>query len=281
MICKLLGIVHGIGNEIFALKHRPENGRNMGAKPNALRILVVDDAVMVLQIISEMLTAVGYQVTATHNPRKALELIWNEHFDVVLTDLGMPELKGWTVARQVKAKSTLTPVILITGWGTQYEEADLSKYGVDLVLNKPLDWNSLTGAIDELITRFVSRPSEPRKHMRFRGRLDEFAALVTLHPGSPSQHVKILDISRGGLSFRHSENAHPKCALLNVAVMSRQGLELDLVQCRVVYDNEIREEWGFGPIKAARRCGVQFEELAQDRLSQLASFIMRCGLSDG
>jgi CheY-like chemotaxis protein len=127
-----------MSTEVFTLPFKLGDGGNMGVQPGARRVLVVDDDMLALDVVREMLSSVGHEVTATHNPQKVLELIWNEHFDVVLTDLGMPVVSGWAVARQVKAKNALTPVILLTGWGAQYEEADLSKYGVDLVLAKPL-----------------------------------------------------------------------------------------------------------------------------------------------
>jgi CheY-like chemotaxis protein len=264
-----------MSTEVFTLPFKLGDGGNMGAQPGARRVLVVDDDMLVLDVVREMLSSVGHEVTATHNPQNALELIWNEHFDVVLTDLGMPVVSGWAVARQVKAKNALTPVVLLTGWGAQYEEADLSKYGVDLVLSKPLALESLTRTVEELVTHFLSGPGEHRKHMRFRGGRGEFVKLVTPALGSPANPAKIIDVSMGGLSFRHSDSANRTDPLLCVDIISQNGLELDLVPCKVVYDIKLQGESGFSPTKSARRCGVQFEELPQSRLSQLESFIRR------
>jgi DNA-binding response OmpR family regulator len=111
-------------------------------------VLLVDDDKEVLGIIQEMLFLKGHKVVATDEGEKALDLIDKEDFDLVLTDLGMPVVSGWEIAKRVKAKSRETPVILITGWGAQFEEEDLTTRGVDSVLSKPLSWDKLLAEID-------------------------------------------------------------------------------------------------------------------------------------
>jgi CheY-like chemotaxis protein len=98
-----------------------------------------------------MLRLKGHRVVAVHDGEEALKVLDEETFDIVLTDLGMPTVSGWDVAEHAKLKSPKLPVVLITGWGAQYEEEDLSKRGVDVVLSKPLSWEKLMGAIDKLL----------------------------------------------------------------------------------------------------------------------------------
>jgi CheY-like chemotaxis protein len=57
--------------------------------------------------------------------------------DVVLSDLGMPDLNGWEVAASVKRASPEIPVALVTGWGVQIEPEAARRQGVDLILPKP------------------------------------------------------------------------------------------------------------------------------------------------
>jgi PAS domain S-box-containing protein len=117
------------------------------------RLLVVDDDVEVLGLLRDMLRLKGHRVVATHDGEKALDLIATESFDLVLTDLGMPVVSGWDIAMSVKKRGKHTPVILITGWGAQYEEEDLTKHGIDSVLSKPLSWEKLLGTVEKF---FVS-----------------------------------------------------------------------------------------------------------------------------
>ncbi|MER3486483.1 MAG: hypothetical protein C4345_11450, partial [Chloroflexota bacterium] len=72
-------------------------------------------------------------------------------YDIVLTDLGMPEVNGWAVARAVKAAAPNVPVILVTGWGAEVAEAELQANGVDAILPKPYRIAELRG----LLTRFA------------------------------------------------------------------------------------------------------------------------------
>ena len=88
---------------------------------------------------------------AVSDSEKALDLINSSHFDLVLTDLGMPVISGWEIARAAKAKNPKLPVVMITGWGAQYEDADLAGKGVDLMLAKPLSWEKLLISIGKLL----------------------------------------------------------------------------------------------------------------------------------
>jgi DNA-binding response OmpR family regulator len=119
-------------------------------EPGPRRSLVVDDNSMVLQIIGEMLSRNGWEVTTTNDALKALDLIETEYFDIVLTDLMMPDIDGWTVARKVKERSPQTRVVLITAWGHVYKKANLSERGVDLLISKPVGYEAFTIAINEL-----------------------------------------------------------------------------------------------------------------------------------
>lgn len=119
--------------------------------PVSRRVLIVDDDREVLGILQDMLFLKGHKVVAIDEGVKALDVIDRESFDLVLTDLGMPVVSGWEIAKRVKARNPRTPVLLITGWGGQYEEEDLTTRGVDSVLSKPLSWDKLIAKIDNMM----------------------------------------------------------------------------------------------------------------------------------
>lgn len=114
------------------------------------RLLVVDDEREVLELLGDMLRLMGHHVTTEHDSRKALELLDSQFFDLILTDLGMPDVNGWDIAERAKACRPRVPVILVSGWGAQYEDEDLSHRGVDLVCSKPLSHQKLL----EILERF-------------------------------------------------------------------------------------------------------------------------------
>jgi CheY-like chemotaxis protein len=252
----------------------------VGAQSSGRRILVVDDDLLVLEVVATMLESVGHEVTSTRYPQNALELIEAEHFDLIITDLGMPLVNGWAVASQAKAVNSSTPVLLLTGWGTQYEKEDLSKHGVDLVLAKPFDWSGLTGAVERLLTASIGKGQESRKHKRYRGRKAEWACSVVSSSRSDATPGWLADISMGGLSFLHHGHKRPEGSMLRLNLLSSAGGEIAVVQGTVVYEIEPEVEVGSGSMTASRRCGIQFEGLSQRQRSQLHDFIREYAMSD-
>jgi PAS domain S-box-containing protein len=117
----------------------------------ACRLLVVEDDPDILSLMRDMLRLKGHKVVAVSDGRKALKLIETDKFDMVLTDLGMPGVSGWEIAKQAKARNSKAPVVMITGWGIQYKDEELSERGVDLMLAKPLSWDKLLGAVDRML----------------------------------------------------------------------------------------------------------------------------------
>ncbi len=134
--------------------------------PDSFRLLVVDDDTEILEILRDMLRLKGHRVTSTDDGQEALQLIESENFDLVLTDLGMPSVSGWDIAKRAKAKDPHLPVILITGWGAQYEEDDLTTSGVDQVLSKPLSWDRLLETVAGLLCPSASEPSRSRSMLQ-------------------------------------------------------------------------------------------------------------------
>jgi PAS domain S-box-containing protein len=130
--------------------------------PDSSRLLVIDDDLEILEILRDMLRLKGHRVVATDKGEEALQLLESEEFDLVLTDLGMPSVSGWDIAKRAKARNPQLPVILITGWGAQYEEDDLTDSGVDHVLSKPLSWDRLLETVTELLCPGAGRTSPSR-----------------------------------------------------------------------------------------------------------------------
>lgn len=112
-------------------------GLARGASSAKARVLVVDDDVDVCEALGQMLSGMGYEVRSAYGGREALHLAQQEHFDLVLTDLGMPDLSGREVAAKLRGLDSDTRVVLITGWGLQLDPQKLAQEGIDAVLAKP------------------------------------------------------------------------------------------------------------------------------------------------
>jgi PAS domain S-box-containing protein len=128
----------------------PAERRPLAAPGRPRRILLVDDDPMVRLAIGSLLTAAGHTVVEAEDGATALSLLQADSVDLVLTDLGMPGLSGWDVARAVKAQSVRLPVVILTGWG---EQASVEAEGsglVDRILGKPVRLEQLLRTIAEL-----------------------------------------------------------------------------------------------------------------------------------
>ena len=71
-------------------------------------------------------------------------------FEVVITDLGMPDMDGYHVARAIKAESPKTPVLMLTGWGTMIKAEAETAPEVDAVLSKPPRMQELNSVLQRL-----------------------------------------------------------------------------------------------------------------------------------
>ena len=105
---------------------------------NLHKVLVVDDDAIVGQSFDRVLTDKGYDVSTALDGEEALNKCNGEAYDVVFTDIRMPGMDGLEVARRVKAKCPWTPVVIITGYGTEENEAEARVLGVNGFVRKPL-----------------------------------------------------------------------------------------------------------------------------------------------
>ena len=107
------------------------------------KILIIDDEKSVLDMLNVVFKKEGYRVKASLSAQKALELIDKEDFDLILSDIRLPQISGMELLRQVKEKKPDIPVIMITAYGTIKQAVEALKAGaIDYVL-KPFDVEEL------------------------------------------------------------------------------------------------------------------------------------------
>jgi two-component system CheB/CheR fusion protein len=107
------------------------------------RILVVEDAADIRDVFTVLLRAEGADVTATGSGREAAELATEQAFDIVLSDLGLPDIPGDVLIRQILAASRgRTRVIVVTGYGEPYVTR-ARQAGADVVFTKPVEWTRI------------------------------------------------------------------------------------------------------------------------------------------
>ena len=117
------------------------------------RILVVDDEPLILEGISRLLATRDYEVVLANGGCEALIAIGKQEFDVVLLDLGMPDLNGTEVLRFVAERGVETPVIVVSGDSTIDAAIRALRGGASDFVRKPYEPEELIRRIDNTLTR--------------------------------------------------------------------------------------------------------------------------------
>jgi len=116
------------------------------------KVLVVDDDPIVGKSIDRILSPRGYAVITAGNGPEALEKLAREDYDVVYTDIKMPDMDGLEVAARIKASRPWLPVVIVTGYGSDANETRAKEIGVAGFLRKPLSPQMIeTSAADALL----------------------------------------------------------------------------------------------------------------------------------
>jgi PAS domain S-box-containing protein len=123
----------------------------------SLRVLVIDDEVFVRDTLADMLLMLGHRVTAVDGGREALAALAAAEFDLVFTDLSMPGMDGWEVAREIRRRfGSEMNVVLVTGHGTGIAVAPADKHLVNGIIGKPFDFDQVTEIIAQATQKAVT-----------------------------------------------------------------------------------------------------------------------------
>lgn len=105
---------------------------------NDCRILIAEDDPGIRDFLEDALKMQGYQVESVEDGTRALEALAAEPFDLVLSDVRMPNVDGIELCRQMSALHPHVPVVLMTGLSAAENEAILSASGAHALLHKPI-----------------------------------------------------------------------------------------------------------------------------------------------
>ena len=105
---------------------------------NKLQVLVIDDDAVVGRSFDRVLSDKGYEVSTVLSGEEAMDSIEESKYDVVFTDIKMPGMDGLEVTERIKERCPWTPVVVITGYGTEENEARAAVLGASGFVRKPL-----------------------------------------------------------------------------------------------------------------------------------------------
>ena len=145
----------------------PDRGPRFQPKQQrSLYILCIDDDAGIREFLNDCFTHFNHRVVVASGGKHGIELfriatLKHQPYEVVITDLGMPDVDGHRVAQTIKAESPNTPVIMMTGWGMIGDEEGIA-LEVDAVVSKPPHMKEL----NDLILRMTSPANLAGKEAR-------------------------------------------------------------------------------------------------------------------
>ena len=134
---------------------------------NSLSILVADDEDSIRSLLEHFLKSAGHRVVVVGNAREAYEVMTRQAFDLVITDVLMPEGDGLDLITELKKAQPNARILAISGGGRYLEGSDYLKLakglGAHSAMMKPFTWQQLKDAIHEVLTTPLDGGSEPTK----------------------------------------------------------------------------------------------------------------------
>jgi DNA-binding NtrC family response regulator len=115
------------------------------------RVLVIDDDPVILEVVAEILKTKDYEVATAHNGESGINELRNNYYDLVLTDLAMPEVDGMEVLTHVVSSCPDTKCIILTGYGTIKSSVNAIKNGAFDYITKPISSSELLVVIEKAL----------------------------------------------------------------------------------------------------------------------------------
>lgn len=127
------------------------------------KILVVDDEVNIRRVVREYAEFEGYEVAEAENGMEAVEMVKSEDFDLIVMDIMMPKLDGFSTCKEIKKYKTI-PVIMLSARGEEYDKLFGFELGIDDYVVKPFSPKELMARIKAVLKRNnVSELTVPEK----------------------------------------------------------------------------------------------------------------------
>jgi DNA-binding NtrC family response regulator len=125
-----------------------------------IKVLVIDDEQIVLDSVSKILKEENYNVDVSLSGRQGLDWAINNKYDIVLTDIRMPDIGGMRVLRDIKRAKPLLPVVMITGYATVQSAVQAMKLGATDYLEKPFTPEKLLEVVALAIDTAATKPPQ-------------------------------------------------------------------------------------------------------------------------
>ena len=131
------------------------------------KILVVDDEKMIRNVIKEYAEFDGFEVTEAEDGMEAVEICRREDFDLIVMDIMMPRLDGYSAIKEIR-KTKQVPVIMLSARGEEYDKLFGFEIGIDDYVVKPFSPKELLARIKAVLKRAAAK-EQPMDIIRYEG----------------------------------------------------------------------------------------------------------------
>jgi DNA-binding response OmpR family regulator len=116
-------------------------------------ILIVEDEKTLNELFAAALSRQGYQIHSAFNGLEALQLFEEKQFDLVISDIMMPEMNGFELIRLLRIDHTDLPILIVSAKGTMMDKQEGFRIGTDDYMTKPIDVNEMVWRVEALLRR--------------------------------------------------------------------------------------------------------------------------------
>jgi len=127
---------------------------------NVNSILIVDDEELMRNMLGEMLNEKADKVTVVESGSQALKILSRSIFDIIITDVKMPDMNGFQLLEYIKLIDPLVPVIMITGYDDVYDMREALEKGAEEYVVKPFKKDEIEVFIDRAVLRSFGKRSK-------------------------------------------------------------------------------------------------------------------------
>lgn len=209
-----------------------------------MRILIAEDDANSLHLLKKYLESKGHHVMAALNGQEALEKCTQEKPEVLLLDVMMPKLDGWTVLQKLRESGVKIPVIMVTAKDSTDDKVRGFSTGADDYITKPFDLREVEARLEAVMRRVSQSPyiqlgalqiDDERKEVRLHGQTIELSPkeydllkLLASRPGKVFSHREIIDAIWQDNPYASSEDVKKYIYLL------RNKLEKDAEDPKII-----------------------------------------------
>jgi DNA-binding NtrC family response regulator len=202
--------------------------------PNAGRILIVEDDREMARFLDQLLRDEGYAVEIAYDGPGALEMVGQCRFDLIISDLMMPRMKGTELIRQLKENESEVPVLVITAFGTIENAVEAMKAGALHYITKPFRTDEFLLHVQRALENYRLHDELDRLRTQVRGRY-QFENLV----GQSEKMQKVFDVV-----------ARVSDLSANVLILGESGTGKEMI-ARAIHVHGPRAQGPFIPLNCA------------------------------